>query len=197
MGKNKKDLRQCEAKIKAIYDLINSNLNIEKVVLATRMGYMYDIGFGAIESKPWNYHYADYFEKNASYNQKAEFKRVVEDTFAYFESKKNVEFYYLMEDPELGFSPKSCSKRPFGLFGKDCKITIKTYLDRAGEYRDFIAQTSRKYPFAVILDPKDLYCDDESCYAVKDGLMLYADDDHHSVDGSMVQAKYFEDAIFK
>jgi hypothetical protein len=31
---------------------------------------------------------------------------------------------------------------------------------------------------------------------MRDEKMLYADDDHHSVDGSIIQAKYFIDKIF-
>jgi len=34
------------------------------------------------------------------------------------------------------------------------------------------------------------YCDSSYCYAVKGGKMLYADDDHISIDGSKIQAKY-------
>jgi hypothetical protein len=36
-----------------------------------------------------------------------------------------------------------------------------------------------------------MYCDDKYCYAMKDNKMLYADDDHHSIDGSIEQARYF------
>jgi len=32
--------------------------------------------------------------------------------------------------------------------------------------------------------------------ANKDGKMLYADDDHHSTDGTIIQAKYFMKDIF-
>jgi len=46
MGNNLENLQECRKKIENIYKLINSDLNIEKVILTSRMGYMYDTGFG-------------------------------------------------------------------------------------------------------------------------------------------------------
>ncbi|OCL85625.1 acyltransferase family protein [Arcobacter porcinus] len=199
MGKTISELNICKEKIENIYKLINTNLNIEKVILTTRMGYMYDMGFGEIDggNKPYNYHFESFFEYNKNYSQKQTFFDVVENTFIYFNSNKKMKFYYLMENPELGFSPKNCMIRPFDLFTNNCRLTLDSYLNRAGEYRNFIYKLSDKYKNINILDPKDMYCDDKYCYAIKDGKMLYADDDHHSVDGSLEQAKYFiDDLIF-
>jgi len=193
MGKNIDDLNQCKKKIDTTYELINSKLDIQKVILTTRMGYMYDIGFGVVDDggKPWNYHYEGFFTNQNNYNQKLNFFEVVEKTFLHFENNKKVKFYYLMENPELGFSPKNCMIRPFDLFPNNCRLTLDSYLNRAGEYRNFIYKISHKYKNIDILDPKDLYCDNKYCYAIKDDKMLYADDDHHSLNGSLEQAKYF------
>lgn len=193
MGKNGNDLNQCKKKIDTTYELINSKLDIQKVILTTRMGYMYDIGFGLVDSggNAWNYHFENFFEIKQDYNQKENFFTVLEKTFLYFENNKNIDFYYLMENPELGFSPKICMVRPFDLFPNNCRLTLESYLKRSGEYRDFIYDLSKKYKNISILDPKDMYCDDKYCYAIKDNKMLYADDDHHSLDGSLEQAKYF------
>jgi len=105
MGKNINDLNQCKEKIDTTYELINSKLDIQKVILTTRMGYMYDIGFGVVDGggKSWNYHYEEFFMNQNNYNQKQKFFDVLEKTFLYFESNKKVKFYYLMENPELGF----------------------------------------------------------------------------------------------
>ena len=197
MGKNINDLNQCQKKIDTIYELINSKLDIQKVILTTRMGYIYDIGFGVVDDggKPWNYHYEGFFTNQNNYNQKQNFFEVVEKTFSYFENNKKVEFYYLMENPELGFSPKNCMIRPFNLFPNNCILTLDSYLNRAGEYRKFIYNLSKKYKNINIIDPKDMYCDDKYCYAIKNGKMLYADDDHHSLNGSLEQAKYFMKSI--
>jgi hypothetical protein len=197
MGKNIDDLNQCKSKINTTYELINSKLDIQNIILITRMSYMYDIGFGVVDGggKPWNYHYEEFFINQNNYNQKQNFFELVEKTFSYFEDNKKVNFYYLIENPELGFSPKNCMVRPFDLFPNNCRLTLESYLNRAGEYRDFIYKLSQKYKNIDILDPKDMYCDDKYCYAIKDGKMLYADDDHHSLDGSLEQAKYFMDYL--
>lgn len=198
MGKNLNDLNQCDKKINSIYEMINSKLDIQKVILTTRMGYMHDLGFGVVDNggKKWNYHYKDFFVKQNDYDQKQNFFKVVKNTFSYF-NNKNVKFYYLIENPELGFSPKSCMIRPFGLFPNTCRLTLDAYLYRADEYRDFVYKLSKKHKYINILDPKNLYCDDKYCYAIRDGEMLYADDDHHSINGSLKQAKYFiDDLIF-
>ncbi|MBD3775481.1 MAG: hypothetical protein IE921_18170 [Rhodobacteraceae bacterium] len=103
---------------------------------------MYDIGFGVVDDggKSWNYHYEDFFTNQSNYNQKQTFFEVV----AYFESNKKINFYYLIENPELGFSPKNCMIRPFGLFSNICRLTLDSYLNRAGEYRDFIYNLSNR-----------------------------------------------------
>jgi|GEM_PF-1294226 len=196
MGKDFKDLNQCKKKIDSIYELINNKLNIHKIILTTRHGYMYDMGFGIVDggNKPYNYHYEEFFKSELLYNQKLLFLGLLEKTFNYFNSNV-IEFYYLIENPELGFSPKNCMIRPFDIFPNNCRLTLASYLERSGEYRDYVYKLSKKYKSINILDPKNMYCDDKYCYAIKDGKMLYADDDHHSVNGSIMQAKYFIKSI--
>ena len=193
MGKNINDLNKCKEKINTIYRLINSNkIILKKVILTTRMAYMYDMGFGKVDGggKPFNNHFESYYVNQHNYDQKQKFFEAIVNTFSYFE-KERVKFYYLMDNPELGFSPKSCLPRPLGLPTPACRITLDTYLKRAGEYREFIYKISTKYRNISILDPKNLFCDDKYCYAIRYGKLMYADDDHHSVDGSILQAKFF------
>ena len=198
MGKNLKDVEQCQEKIDNIYKFIKTMPNLKKVILVTRgTVYMNDIGYGVVdnEGKPLNYHFKDFFTHKTSYDQKEMFLKVLGNTFKSFEQNKNIDFYYLLENPELGFLPKNCIERPFQVFPTQCKLKYRDYIKRAGEYRNKVYATKKKYPALTILDPKDLYCDDSYCYAVKNGKMLYADDDHHSVDGSIMQAEYFIDKI--
>lgn len=101
----------------------------------------------------------------------------------------------MLENPELGFHPKNCMTRPFNIFPNNCRISLDIYLERSSEYRVKTIRLAKEYKYINILDPKDMYCDDKYCYAIKDGKMLYADDDHHSVDGSIEQSKYFKNLI--
>lgn len=198
MGKNMNELSKCQDKIKAIYELVNSRLNIEKVILATRFGYMYDMGYGSVDgnNQSWNYHYRHFFENKENYHQKEIFFNVVENTFQFFNVKQNIQFYFLIENPELGFSPKNCLNRVFMKSKHSCRIDITAYQNRSGEYRKWIYDLSSKYPTITILDPKELFCDKQYCYAIKNGKLMYADDNHHSTDGSQMQAEYFENKIF-
>ncbi|MDL0088303.1 acyltransferase family protein [Campylobacter gastrosuis] len=191
MGKNIDDIAICEQKIKDIYNLLNNKLNILGVIFITRANtYMYDRGFGKIENneQPYNYHHIGFY-KDASYNHKDIFLQSIDNTFAFFNDKK-IKFFYLIENPELGFSPRKCLKRPFGFFDNKCTINFQAYVQRSSEYRNFILEISKKYNNVVVLDPLNMYCDQQYCYAIKDGVMLYADDDHHSVSGSYIQADY-------
>ena len=200
MGQNWKDLNQCKRKIDAIYKLLNSKLNIKKIIFATRAPvYMYGLGYGKVDGgdkRPYSGSKLEsFFINQARWNQKKEFLANIERTFKYFNKIKKIRFYYLMEDPELGFSPKNCIARPLNLFPNNCKLPLASYINRSREYRDFIYNLSKKYKNIKILDPKDIYCDNKYCYAIRDDKMLYADDDHHSIDGSIIQAKYFIKSI--
>ncbi|MBD3807648.1 MAG: hypothetical protein IE880_02905, partial [Epsilonproteobacteria bacterium] len=77
----------------------------------------------------------------------------------------------------------------------DCKIEVKAFDTRMDEYKKRIQKIAAKYSNVVVLDTKDTFCDSKFCYAVKNDKMLYADDDHLSVDGSNYQAKYFINRI--
>jgi hypothetical protein len=46
-----------------------------------------------------------------------------------------------------------------------------------------------------IIDPVDLFCDSEYCYAARDGEALYFDDDHISVPGAARLVSMIRDRI--
>ena len=200
MGKNMKDVIQCEKKIDDIQLSLKKIPNLEKIIFVTRGPvYMYDIGYGIVDSggKLLNYHFKNFFQNEISYDQKEIFLEVVKNNFRQYNLNKKLDVYYLLEDPELGFSPKKCGERPFRLFTSECELTYNDYMIRAGEYRNSVKKIAKNYSNIAILDPKNLYCDDSYCYAEKNDKMLYADDNHHSVAGSEIQAKYFMEEMFK
>lgn len=193
------DIEDCKQKINSIYDFINRfENNIYKIIYIARgTKPMYNLGFGNIDDGKIEYYYEEYFANNGiEYNHTKIHKQKLENTFDYFNNKE-IKFYFLLENPELGFSPKNCLSRPFNLFPNNCRLTLTSYLNRTTEYRDYIFNLSKKYKNINILDPISVFCDDKYCYAIKDGKMLYADDDHHSVDGSIEQAKYLNKYIFE
>jgi len=200
MGRDIDEIKECKDKIDSIYNFIDNSKNIEKIIFTSRaVSYMYGVGFGIVDGadkKPYSgAKFKEYFDNRDNWNQKKQFLDGIELLFKKFNSNKN-RFYFLLENPELGFSPKNCIIRPLNIFPSDCKLTLNSYLERAGEYRSYIYKLSKKYKNITLLDPKNLYCDNKYCYAIRNNRMMYADDDHHSVDGSKLQADYFMDYIF-
>lgn len=192
MGKNINDVKKCEQKISDIYTIFDNLPKLEKVVFATRGPcYIYDIGYGIIANggKPSNYRFKDFFTTIIDYNQENIFFRVQEDTVSFF-NNRNIEFYYLLENPELGFHPKNCMARPFDIFSNDCKMSYEEYFKRQNKYRTKTFELAKQYQNITILDVENLFCSGQFCYAMRDDKMLYADGDHHSIDGSIEQAKY-------
>jgi hypothetical protein len=135
--------------------------------------------------------YKEYFNDKENWKQKEQFLRSIESLFDRFNNKKDL--YFVLENPDLDFSLDICMKRPFDIFYTKsvCGLKYGSYMKRFKEYRDYIYKVSKKYKDVTIFDPEDLYCDEEYCYAIRYGTLLYRDDDHHSIDGSKVQAKYF------
>ncbi len=203
MGVSLDDISQCETKIEDIYLVLENLPNLEKIIFTTRVPrYIYGVGYGVIDDgqiPPFsgnNPKQKEYFTDKQNWKPKEQFFNGIERLFAKY-NNSNVELFYLIENPELGFSPKNCVKRPFNISNPIQKLPYSDYLKRAGEYRNFIYTLQQNYKGVHILDPKDLYCDGEYCYAFRYGKMLYADDDHHSVDGSYIQAQYFIDEIMQ
>jgi peptidoglycan/LPS O-acetylase OafA/YrhL len=69
--------------------------------------------------------------------------------------------------------------------------TSREWWNRRNEY--FLSQLNRFPDDVNIIDPSDILCDEQSCYAVIDGVSMYFDDNHLSVSGAdKVVNKIFE-----
>ena len=201
MGYHIKDLNLCRIKINDIFNIIKSNkIKIKKIIYITRgTVYMKDKGYGIIEhgGKKLNYHFKEYFvNKKANYNQELLYKKRLFDTFKFLNSLHK-EVFFVLENPELGFDPKNCLERPFNIFPQQCKISYINFIKRQSDYRKYVFDLGKKFKHIYILDNSKLFCDNKNCYAIINGHMMYADDDHYSLDGSLLQAKFFEKYIFK
>lgn len=195
-GKSIDQVHKCQNKINDIYQLLNKFSEISKVIFVVRgPSSLYQIGYGLIDHgiKRSDWGYIEYFQ-NKEYNHSKEYFKKVEDTFSFFNSRDAL-FYYVLENPELGFSPKNCIIRPFFAFQNKCRLKYIDYSNRMNEYRIKTMELSKKYENISILDPEKLFCDSEYCYAIRDEKMLYSDDDYLSIDGSKAQANYFNSKI--
>ncbi len=101
---------------------------------------------------------------------------------------KNKKIIFVLDVPELGFQPGTCiDNRPLRIIGKaarkPCAVSREAFENRAGRYRRLVADILKDYPQVELYDPVKVLCDEKWCWAMKDGLMLYRDFDHLSLDG--------------
>ena len=117
------------------------------------------------------------------------------DKFEYFKGLQrtidtlktsNVALFYVTENPELRFQARSCLPRPFNsYFSKKCEQALNVVLARQRYYRNELS----KLEGVTILDANKAFCNkNDICFAVNSqNQLLYADDDHLSVIGSVWQ----------
>ncbi|MFZ9659059.1 MAG: acyltransferase family protein [Arcobacteraceae bacterium] len=192
LGRNEFEAKACHD---AMIDFmkIAKAYKFQKIFFITRgPKYITKTGFGTIDNeetiKEWRFYKFD-SNDNEKMSHKERFYDNTDKTFGYLDSL-NIPIYYILENPELGFSPKNCANRPFNIFKNECKIKYEEYKNRTFEYKNKIREIVNNYKNIRVIDPENAFCDDQYCYAMKDEKMLYADDDHLSINGSELQAKY-------
>lgn len=181
----------CTERSQEFYQFIEKT-NFSKIFLFSRgPKYIEKKGFGIIDNED--------VIKNLSYfnslDHKEQFWINVLSTMEYF-SKQNTKVYIILENPELGFSPKNhCLPRPFNFFNKECKVNYDEYKQRMLDYKIKMINLSKNYKNIFVIDIEQAFCDKNYCYGIKDGKMLYSDDDHLSIEGSIHQAKYILEKV--
>ncbi len=116
------------------------------------------------------------------------FTRALEETLRRLTSAgKRVVFLHAV--PELPFNARECiawaPNRFVSRTPRPACQTARALTDaRALEFRPLLDGILAKYPQVLVFDPVPLMCDDAACYGRRDGVLLYRDDDHLSLDGS-------------
>ena len=108
-------------------------------------------------------------------------------------SNANKEIIFVMDVPELSFSPKNCLPRPWRISGKlvrePCAISRTDFDNQSKIYKDIVTKVLTDFPKVKVLDPTDLFCDNQYCWAMKSGKLLYRDSNHLNEYGSYFFAK--------
>ncbi|WP_172838960.1 acyltransferase family protein [Legionella micdadei] len=111
--------------------------------------------------------------------------------------KKHKRVIFSYDVPELLHPINEClDSRPLYLHNhtiKNCDVPRNTVDQRQGPLRQLFAEILKEFPQVEIFDPLNYFCDQKWCYAFKNGVPLYYDDDHLSVEGS----KFYADAFAK
>ncbi|MDD5760438.1 MAG: acyltransferase family protein [Desulfobulbaceae bacterium] len=111
------------------------------------------------------------------------------------DSGKKIIFF--VDIPELDFEPSECLDiRPVYMVGhtvKDpCAIPRPTFDQRSTLYHQIVQDAQKEFPTVKFINLYDYLCDQDFCYAFKDGKALYTGRDHLSVDGSRYVASKME-----
>lgn len=131
----------------------------------------------------------------------AKYVRTMRDTLGRLQKAgKKVVFAY--DIPTLDFDPKTCVKlRPLHLANRDvrstCAIPRREFEARAAFLRTAVGPVLNDFPEVRVFDPSRYLCDKEYCWAMKDGKMLYRDDNHVSLGGARELAGPFAADTFK
>lgn len=110
----------------------------------------------------------------------------MERTITYLlEQKKQVIF--VLDNPELNFDLSSCFSGATLLGAQAravCAVPRAEFVARSREYRDLVATVLKRFPTVRIFDSAAPLCDEQWCWAMRDGKLLYMDSDHLSAAGS-------------
>lgn len=177
---------KADTKNKTILKVLES-IGPKKVIWVSR-GEIYASGvkFSLATNEPYigNYKSIDFYEN-------------LDLTFKYFDAN-DIKLYFVLENPEMGFAPEECIKRPF--FSEPaiskCSIPKTTYLKRQENFIYNVRKSAAKYKNIMIVDTRNIFCDKSMCYAMKDGKVIYFDDNHLNQEGAKLQANEIVRQIF-
>lgn len=92
----------------------------------------------------------------------------------------------LVDVPELPFFPLDCVKgRP------NCEVPLSVVLERQSMYRKLLDKLKKEFPDVQVYDPLDLFCSGEVCGYKRNGIILYRDSHHLTLEGSDLYGKKF------
>ncbi len=90
--------------------------------------------------------------------------------------------------PHLFFEPRSCIKRA-GIASSatrnPCAIPVADVARHGVEHPAIVAGMMREFPAVELFQPARFLCDASYCHAMKDGRLMYRDNNHLSYDGDL------------
>ncbi|MGN0902834.1 MAG: acyltransferase family protein [Succinivibrio sp.] len=104
---------------------------------------------------------------------------------------------FVLDNPPLPFSATSCMKRPFKSTAKKCSFSKDYYasLEAYSTYNQAVKEIAKEYSMVQIIDLADMLCNEKECTAEINNEILYSDDHHTNLKGSVVFSEYVYDKI--
>jgi len=184
----------CQAKIKNIIDSIEKDSKISSVLISTR-GPVYFHGEVTAPYSEENILIASAHAASPSLTID-DYISSLETTIIKLKQSSHInQIGYLLENPELGFSPRDSIRRPFDFFSVSSKfsgVNEDLYQLRMSTTFDHVQALANKHEFQVI-ETGTTFCNNGFCPAIIESKLAYADEDHLSKHGS----KLIADKIIK
>ncbi len=109
-------------------------------------------------------------------------------------SAANKKIVFLLDTPDLEFSPYACVARPWRFSGASVKTPcaiLRSNVDNSRKkYLEIVTQVLSEFPAVKVLDPIPVLCDTDYCRAEKEGKMLYHDSHHLNEAGAIYLGKH-------
>lgn len=122
-----------------------------------------------------------------------------------FERFRDRNIIFVFDNPTLVVYPRICesqrSIKPLSLYlsapeARDvCSVTREQDDVIHKRYIQKVSDVLKNFPNVVAIDPHDLLCEEENCYATASGRVLYSDINHLKRNRSYLQGKQISDAF--
>lgn len=170
----------CSKRMNGQLDYIVKSPTIKTVFLAGRGPlYISGAGFGEIEKNTRTF--LRYSREPNELNFGNVYSHALRDTISKL-LKANKRIVFVIDNPELGFNPLAClNSRPVQLTNmvkKPCAVSRDEVDRRNREYRSRVNKVAQEFPKVLFLDTHQALCDEQYCWAMNDGKLLYMDGDH-------------------
>jgi peptidoglycan/LPS O-acetylase OafA/YrhL len=190
--------KACMAMTNHVLETVTTHPTVQTIILAMRgPRNMYGTGFGAVEAsmKPKEIRWKGGRE---GAGQLETFKGALDATVArILASGKRV--VIVADWPELGFDPRVClNVRPVQFSSRkpsECAVSRSAVEARNRDYKTLLGSLERRHADVKVFDPWPFLCDNIACHAIRDGELLYQDNNHLSVQGSMLVGPQLAAAI--
>lgn len=184
----------CQTRIDAALNYALSRPEVKLVVLASRGPlYISGHGFGPAEAGR-DHRVLKLSQRPDIVSQEEVFSVAMADTVQRL-TKAGKQVLLIADVPELGFNPESCLKQRPLQFGRlvrsPCAVEESEYLQRNRFYLDTIRRMVNSTPGVRAYFPSAILCRNGYCDAIRDGNVLYRDDNHLSFEGSLYIGRAF------
>lgn len=183
MGDTPETKTICKRNIEELLKVVETKADIQTVLVFSRgPKYFTGVGFGEAEAA----------EARSPFITQSHFFKGLEASIKRLE-KAGKTVYYITENPEIGVSPMACVTRPLRPQANNCELNKQVVLERQKVYLSEL----NKLQNIKIINSLNAFCPTTNCVVNVNGKILYADDDHLSVEGSRYQAKHLlQDLIY-